>query len=96
LGECSGRGVVDVVALLCPADGLGALEPDGSRAGGSGGLENGASAGSAQQVPGYLGRHGEECKIGMGIQEYVDERRQRTWCSSIYKAAAQSFLWAHA
>lgn len=58
LGECPGRGVVNIVVLRCPADSLRALEPDGSRAGGPSGLENSAGAGGAQQVPGDLRRHG--------------------------------------
>jgi hypothetical protein len=52
--------VVDIVVLRRPSDGLRALEPDSSRAGGPSRLENGASASGAQQVPGYLRRHDEE------------------------------------
>jgi hypothetical protein len=58
--ECPGRCVVDIIVLRRPSDGLRALEPDSSRAGGPSRLENSASASGAQQVPGYLGRHDEE------------------------------------
>jgi hypothetical protein len=60
LRECPGRSIVNVVVFRCPADSLRALEPNSSRTGGPGRLENSASAGGAQQVPRYLRRHDEE------------------------------------